>query len=161
MSNNISFTIGNYTFDPAPQLSIGQRFNRTQSGEIISIAYTANMNGVLTDLKNRQCGASLGCSMGLINDLRYELDTCECLRMTIVCNGATLVDTNVRVQTAEFNQSNDNWVFTVPYQIAVEWQATEESGNTSSCGSCLTQINETWDIQELNGFHQYAFTDPA
>jgi hypothetical protein len=156
MPNDITFTIAGYEFSPAPDISINQNLIRVASGHVIGVGYSATITGTLTTLR-KGCGNSLGCSFALINELREALQSCDCTRLTLTCNDYPLIDAFVRVISASFSESNDHWVMTVPYTITVEWQATQDlavSGEPD-CLSCLTNISDSWEVRQLEGYYQY------
>jgi len=168
MSNNIVFKINEYTMEPAPMIALTKNFIRTGSGEVINVVYNAEITGVLTTL-SIGCIGGIGITIDLLNEMRSALCNCSCADMELTCNDEVLLKANVRINSIQFDKSNDNWVFTIPYSMSVEWDSLEETLPSGSeyllCHSCLRQVNETWEVSYLDGYHKYildcsGFTNP-
>ena len=167
--SNVSFTIGDYEFDPVPaNFNISSEVVRTNSGKAINKRKTASIEGALV-VSSKQTGIGIATAA----DLQIEMERCllscsGCQRMVLACEDEVFIDAYVKVNSLNFEPSQNNWVYTVNYNLQLEWNASEDnlfSGYSTdssgvplisgsgcayddSCYSCLSSVTETWDISQ-------------
>jgi len=139
-------TLGAYSFDPVPTISIADTVSRTESGKPFNILSSMTLNGRLLGGPNTSCGTgSLNEVIKQQQTLREAIDCSGCIPFQITCGTGVLVSENVRVRSLNINESSDNWVLTAPYTIELEYNTV--SGSDPNCLPCIRSINDNWSIQ--------------
>lgn len=162
----VTMTFGNYRFEPVPQLTLSIQHIRDDAGNLINIQHVASLNGKIVSLgRPNQGPADI---FDQENDLRVALADCgACKRFYLECDGAVLLDASAQPRSLTFSPSSDNWVFTADYSAELYWNAVNDavlmsgaaaSGVDTSCLACLTSVNESWDIQQLEPPAMYTAT---
>jgi len=157
----VSMTFGGYVFDPAPQLTLTVSHIRDDVGNLINIQNVASLQGKIVSLGKPTPGI-LNISEQM-TAMRSAFTNCSgCQRFLFECDGVTLIDAYAKARGLSFSPSSDNWVFTADYTAELEWSIISDvilaSGINTSCLKCLTQTNESWDIQQVDSPVQYDAT---
>lgn len=155
MSNNIKMQYGGYEFDPQPipfmrvekqfvktpdDLNIGMLINVTLEGTVV--ATSTNDNGIVT----------VADYMDQIRTAFFE----DGRVFAAMCSGpdgdTIFFSGNPRVKSLSFERSDDNWVYTAPYTIELEFDDIspwENGQNAESFGSLyLKEASETWNVEQ-------------
>ena len=158
MADIVTMTLGGYSFDPVPTMSISKEFVRTTANCPVSVTKTATLEGIILVTK----GAASDSPIELMQLMEADLCNCEsCVRFTIACQGDTILDAYVTIESINFEDSGDAWTTTIPYSISLSWDVSQELTDgelptTSDCEDCLTSIGETWNFQPLENFNKYS-----
>jgi hypothetical protein len=157
---NVEMTYGDYEFTPVPMVTLGKEFIKMSNQEIIGTTFTVSLKGTLVSY---ELGGLVNMS-ALQNLMRAEIDRDGDLFL-LTCDGTDILRCYPRVKSINFDTSNDNWVFTCPYTIELEFDdefsvdgcAFDFSFDDSYdiCAGALElryspyirELSETWDIE--------------
>jgi hypothetical protein len=163
MGTTMSYGGNNIT--PVPLISVEKTFNKTPAGMAIGTSFIVTLRGTLI---NTTDGLP-----GILNDrIRYIRETFDRdgKYFEIACNGQTLFEGYPRIiQAITFNESNDNWTVTAPYQLTLEFDnepanvntnyiniSGENIGTTASLmPPFITEAEDTWSFEPENQTARY------
>lgn len=125
MSTTLSY--GGNDLSPVPFITIDKTFQKNQAGMAVGTLITVTLRGTIIDLD--------GNLPGILNEqIRYIRSTFDKdgKYFEITCNGETLFEGYPRiVQSISFQESPDNWVFTCPYSVVLEFDNEPHDVNTN------------------------------
>lgn len=125
MSTTLSY--GGNELIPVPFMTIEKTFQKNRAGIAVGTLLIVTLRGTLIDLD--------GNLPGILNEqIRYLRSTFDKdgKYFEITCNGVTLFEGYPRIiQALSFEQSNDNWVFTCPYSVVLEFDNEPHDVNTN------------------------------
>lgn len=154
-------TYGDYEFTPVPMVTLGKEFIKMGNQEIIGTTFTVNLKGTLVSYAS---GGGLANMSALQNLMRAEVDRDGDLFL-LTCDATDILRCYPRIKSISFDTSNDNWVFTCPYTIELEFDdefsvdgcAFDFSFDDSYdiCAGALEtryspylrELSETWDVE--------------
>ena len=141
---------GSYTFDPVPTIKINKQYLKTGDGINRGVTFQMTLNGTLSVLDP---GTGL---QGLItkkNTLR-EAFNADGKYFQLLCGETTLLETYPRIISLDFLESTNNWVFTIPYTLVIEYENDPADENLSGFGEDtslhpphISDFNENWNIE--------------
>lgn len=112
---------------PVPLISIEKTFQKNRAGVAIGTVLVVTLRGNIIDLD--------GNLPGILNEqIRYVRSVFDKdgKYFEITCNGETLFEGYPRIiQNITFEQSPDNWVFTCPYSVVLEFDNEPHDVNTN------------------------------
>lgn len=139
----ISMTYGSYSFTPVPLISIRrahqQRGNRDNS---IGYVFNLTLNGTLTPLP---ASAGLVNTDNLANLLRQAFDKDGKL-LEIICDSTTIMQVYPSIVNISLNESNNNWVNTIPYTIELEY-AADDLAEHPEAPAYIEDYSEQWTLE--------------
>ena len=160
----VEMTYGEYSFTPVPMVTLGKEFIKTGGDTVIGTTFTVSLKGTLVSY-------ALG---GLVNmsalqqEMRKKIDI-DGLLFLLTCDGTDILRCYPRIKAINFDTSNDNWVFTCPYTIELEFDdefslegcsfdiSFDESFDT--CADILTELRYNPYIRELGESWDIEFAD--
>ena len=117
MSTLMSY--GDYNFSPVPMISLSRQWrNVTEDGRSGELFYNMTLDGVLTPLPDGTGGVV---SVEALQETLLAAVDSHCELFTVSCDGTELISTYPRVTNIQLPQSQDNWVYTSPYTIEMEF----------------------------------------
>ncbi len=155
--STITMTYGSYNFTPVPFLRITKEHGKTSDGTRIGTIYHTTLNGNLVNLNPGGLQSIMSgqdvLKSGLANDGQLFL---------VQCNGGTVLSAYPRVNSINFDTSSDNWVYTCPYSIELEFD--DEIAPPSSLSDVSYQppyiqsTSEDWEIEMAEDSHYYSWS---
>lgn len=147
-----------YNFSPVPFLNVTKQFQKTPDGTLIGTLTTATLAGTLVSVPT----GGLVYIDNLQDTLRSKLnEDGKLLRLT--CDGYDILSVYPRINSIQFGESNNNWVFTSPYTIDLEWDE-DHVGSGENSGIMPPFVNdasESWDFEFLGERFKYSLTTDA
>lgn len=142
----VTITLGNFTFEPTPIISINDQILRTGGAEAFGKVTQMQLNGTLLAYGGQGggCQASFEHIINKQQELRDSIDCSGCYPFTILCGEDVVLQTYARVNTVAINESQDNWVQSAPYTVELEYN--QHSGQ---CNPCLISISNDWTLEPL------------
>ncbi len=120
MASRLYCYYGDYRLDPIPLMTLQREFHKTDDTEIIGSEFHLTMNGTIVSYP----------SGGIVNiddkqDALINAFSEDGRHFHLFCSGdagsTTLLTTYPRVHGPTFNESSNNWVFTSPYTIQIDF----------------------------------------
>lgn len=133
-----------YNFTPVPFFNITKNYQKTGDGTPIGSVFNATLDGNLV--------SSPTGGLALIDSLQDQLVAAlategKLLRLT--CDGQQLLAVYPRINSLNLAPSSNNWIFTSPYTIDIEWDG--ESG----IPPFISEASEEWNIEFLEERSKY------
>ena len=119
---------GSYVFSPTPLLSFQHVFNRAGDGGHLasspSYSVKATLNGTITN--KYPTGAGNNFAQGITDIMPAQNGLYNALLSDgqlfyLECGGTPLFSGYPKINSFNFDQSNNNWVLTTPYTIEMEF----------------------------------------
>lgn len=149
-----TMTYGAYTFDPVPIINITRRAVQADNKlNPFNFPFTMTLNGVLVADPN-----GLDSLWTLMENLRSGLNQ-DGKYLTILCGVTEIFKERAWINDITFNESNNNWIDTIPYTIEIEYD--ESADNPSGDIAKIESYEETWDVEFLNETKRYFIWDTA
>ncbi len=146
MANTTVMTYGSYSFTPVPLITLSKEFQKSDDGTLLGTVFVINLTGTLTPLPAGEGG--LEALEVLQTALRDALDV-DGKHFEVLCDTTTLISVYPRLRSISFDQSNNNWVFTTPFTVELEFD-DEPSGlgeNSSLHPPYIESANEEWTLE--------------
>lgn len=155
MSNPVTMVYGDYTFTPVPMITIEKQQQKTDDGTLIGTVFNVTLEGTL-------CAYPTGgvVQIDTLQDtLRSGLATDGKL-FEVACSGSAFIRSYPRINSVTFDKSNDNWVFTSPYTINLEWdEMLLPSGeNSGVMAPYISDASEEWQVEFVEDSAKYNWT---
>ena len=161
---NVTMTYGTYNFSPVPIVSLNKVFQKAGDGTPLGVAYTMSLDGTLVPRTG-----------GIINvdnaqDLLVSGLHCEGEAFVIMCNSGILFSGYPRINNLSFEPSSNNWVFTSPYKIELEFDIYTGSGEfNSEFENCdfdnviqfISDAREDWQLEFMEDRSYYNWVLPS
>jgi hypothetical protein len=146
MANSTTMTYGNYTFSPVPLINITKDYTKAGDGTPIGTLFRLTLNGTLV-VPSGEAG-SIATVDTLQDNLREALSTEGC-NFDVMCGTGTLIHANPRINSINFSESNDNWVYTAPYSIEIEFddEPTASGEDSGLMAPYLQGASEDWSLE--------------
>jgi hypothetical protein len=143
MSNPTNITYGSYDFrqqaGPIPHPRITVTYLLADDGTQLGTRYNMTLENVLTPLPSGMGGYTVLDSM---QDALISGFSVQGQNLLITCGETTLLSAYPRINDITLDRSNDNWVYTTPYTIQMEWDGPAYTGNI-----WIEGITETWSLE--------------
>ena len=169
MANQTIMTYGDYQFSPVPFINVTKEYNTTEDGQHLSATYNLTLTGTLTPLGTPQATAGYKRVDALQDELR-EAFAVDGGRLRVECNGNEIMECYPTVKSITFDTSNDNWVFTTPFTIELQyhaepWDNDDDVDNFDASGTglfgAISTYSDSWDIEFVpeNGKYEWNLSD--
>ena len=146
---------------PTPFISINKKFNRDNAGAIENILTSMTLSGKILRTNNIDNsslippGTGTAAIVGAVNVLQ-NLFSCGVGTLSVNCGSSGIINaTGVRVESFSANKSNDNWIFSADYEIALEYNEPVRSG-----GYRVRNTSDSWTIEPLEDYTYTSFQIP-
>ena len=169
MSTSVSMTYGGSGLVPVPLVNLGKQYNKAGDSQNIGVINTLTLNGTIS-------AVATGGGAGITNLLNAQKDlrgifSSDGLLFQILCDSSVIFETYPRVNNLSFQQSNDNWVNTIPYTIELDFDTepvdsqlsgSGEDSDTSLVPPFLNSASENWTIEPIERQpYTWELTDPT
>jgi hypothetical protein len=158
MANSTTMTYGDYEFSPVPFISVSKAYETQGNGVRVGATYTITLTGTLTPLGTPSATGGYPKIDELQDELKQALAE-NGNRWRVQCNGSTLIETYPHIKDVNFSQSNDNWVFTCPYTITLEYyDEPAETGidpDITVLGSSIKSFDDSWTVEFVEDAAHY------
>lgn len=163
--NDITMSYGAFSFTPVPFMTINKNYNRTQDQEMLSSTFNLNLQGQIALINNP----------GIDNVVEAQREIREAFSQdgryfVVRCGDDVILECYPKVLNVTFDTSNDNWVYTTPYTISLEYE-NEPVGNIAGYGSgenitenmppFIRDFQETWQVEFLEENSKYSVNTTA
>lgn len=146
MANATTMTYGAYSFSPVPLMNINKEYNKTDDGIIIGSIFVVTLQGTLTQLP-ADPNASYVTIDSLQDAVRSAFDQDGKL-FEVMCDATTLLQAYPRIRSITFEQSNNNWVFTSPFTIELEFDdEIDLDENSTLHPPYIETASESWTVE--------------
>jgi hypothetical protein len=78
--------------------------------------------------------------------LRAALDS-DCEPFVIKCDDATVISCFPRVESLTFQESNNNWVNTIPFTAVLTYQETDQLSEAPVATNYIESVSESWNME--------------
>jgi len=147
---SVDITYGAYSFatsaGPIPFLTVTKNFNIAPDGTYLVSKYNATLDGTLTPIKTGVGGIT---TLDGMQDALMSAFSLQGQLFRLTCDATVLISEYPRINNIRLDKSNDNWVYTTPYTIDLEWDGSGISG------MYVQDAQETWNIE----FDETAYFD--
>jgi hypothetical protein len=161
----ITMTYGTYNFSPVPIVALSKTFQKAGDGTPLGVAYRMSLDGTLVAYPTG----------GIINidnqqDLFVSGLKIEGNAFVIKCNNSILFSGYPRINELNFQPSPNNWVFTSPYSVELEFDIYTGSGEYSSefeganfdtVTQFISDAREDWSLEFIEDRSYYSWTLPS
>lgn len=142
-----TMTYGSYSFRPVPVVSIRRSFQQVKNRQLpIGFTFQIVLTGTLTPIPD-QDGGLLAIDT-LIDELRSAFSR-DGMLFELMCGNSIVLQTYPRIiGEIEFGQSDNQWVFTVPYTITLEYDTDDAFEDQSlEIPPYIEDYQESWDME--------------
>ena len=157
MSTSITMTYGGVDISPVPLVNIRRETTTVKNrDDHIAYKFVMTLTGVLTPLPDNATG--LVNTIPLMTTLR-ETFASDCEALVIKCDDAVLLSCSPRVVDISFQESNNNWVDTIPYTIVLEYDFDDQTSEGQAATSpYIEEVSEEWNFEFVQD-HRYFYWD--
>lgn len=147
MANVVTMTYGSYSFTPVPLISI-ERTTRRVGGEILGYNFQLTLNGTVTSEDPNTPGAEANFTdnMTEVDLLRAALAS-DCEPFEIKCDVTTVLSCFPKVESLTFQESNNNWVNTIPFTAVLSYQETNELSEAPADSLFIENVTQSWNME--------------
>lgn len=153
----VTMTYGSYSFRPVPFLRITKDYAKTSDGTRIGTLYRTTLNGTIVNtnpggLSSVMSGQDV-LKSGLAQDGRLFL---------VQCDGGTVLSAYPRINSINFDTSDNNWVNTCPYSVEMEFD--DQIAPPSSLSDVtwqppyLQSASEEWNVEFVDDKSYYSWS---
>lgn len=145
---------------PTPFININKKFNRDNAGTIENILTSMTLSGKIVRSNTAASGLTppgtgTAAIIGAVDALQ-KLFSCGVGNLTVYCGNSGIINaTGVRVEAFSASKSNDNWIFSADYEIALEYNEPVRSG-----GYRVKNTSDSWTIEPLEDYAYTSFKIP-
>ena len=144
--NQVTMTYGSYNFSPVPLITIDKEYQRAGDGSLLGTQFTVTANGYVTPIATGIGGYKNVDTYQ--DDLRTAVAT-DGQRFLIQCQGNTILDCYPKIISLNFQEGSDNWVFTTPYTLTIQFndEPTNSGENSGTMPPYIQEADESWEIE--------------
>lgn len=140
---------GSYEFSPVPFITSTRTFDKTANGVTVGSTYKLTLNGTLVSFSGSYLSVDT-----LQDQLNLAMST-EGQEFVVICSGSgvsgDIYRTYPRILSLNYSPSPDNWVYTTPYTIELEFDFNPITSGVaidpSGYGPFIRDFNEQWTIE--------------
>lgn len=144
MANPTTMTYGDYSFSPVPFITLKKQLIKSgQFAENIGATFLLTLSGTLTTVPTNNSGG-----LNIIDQLQDEIRSAfneDGKAFEIKCGDTTILRTCPRVISIDFAPSNNNWVFSSPYTIELEFD-WDNLGEDDKMPPFIESFDESWSV---------------
>jgi len=156
MANTTTMTYGDYEFSPVPILSLQKELVKEDDGTIIGTTFQGTLDGVVTPVPGE---AGIVNVDTLADELR-DAFAIEGKKFEIACGSSIILRSYPRVNGITFEPTNDNWVYTMAFEITLEWDEDDNAEDSSLYTEYpyLRSANEDWSLEFIEDKNKFSWT---
>lgn len=151
MPQNTTMFYGPYQIKPVPFITIQKQYIKTPDGVSRGTTFTMNITGNIAQMDNV---AGIQAVLAKQRELREAFDI-DGLQLRILCDATTILECYPRVISLSFEESPNNWVFTCPYTIIIEYENDPANHNIAGEGEdnpylhppYIQDFQEDWSVE--------------
>lgn len=152
MPNLTTLTYGSYDFSPVPFFTLVQDEIQNKDGRV-GTKYTLTLEGTLSTSPDLSGGIENVIS--LQESLRAAFVE-DGLKLELKCGETSLLVCYPKLSgPIQFPPSNNNWVFTCPYTIELEFEDFREDIGDNPFDQFVEQASETWNVEFIDDSPKY------
>lgn len=146
---------GSYSFSPVPFITMNKEFQKSEDGTLLGTVFKITLDGVLTPLPSGDGGLEV--IDAYQDNLRSAFDVDGKL-FELNCDGTPLIYAYPRILSLQFEKSSNNWVYTCPFQIQIEFDDEPASSgeNGGAMPPYISQASETWSVEFVQESQPYS-----
>lgn len=155
----VLMTYGAYNFTPVPFMNIHKEYSTQGDSKHIGTIFKVSLDGNLVSITG-----GLAPIEALQSGLRSAFAT-EGLKFQVTCDGSPLWTAYPRIKSIDFPKSDNNWVFTSPFTIDMEWDDDPQPTGTGSNGEdntimppFISDAKEDWSVEVIEDKSKYSLT---
>lgn len=139
-------TYGGSGIVPVPLLTIGKENQKTGDGTLIGTIFNVTLNGTVTPLPDNPGGLQ---NVDALQDDIRRIFADDGQLFEVKCDGVTIISAYPRINSLNFDQSTNNWVFTTPYIVELEYddEPTSSGENSGVMPPYISTASEQWTIE--------------
>lgn len=116
--SSVTMYYGGYSFSPVPMITIGKTYQKSNASIAVGTAFNVSLKGNLVQITG---AGSINATFDKIRELRNAFNK-DGKYFKIECGGNILFEGYPRIiGEINFAESPDNWVFTCPYTLSLEF----------------------------------------
>lgn len=146
-SNDTTLKYGSYEFSPVPIISnIRKEIQRAGDGTPLGTVFRLTLDGTVTPIPTGTGGIT---NIITYQDALRNAFSEDGKRLLVQCQNTPLIDCYPRIVDFNLEQSNNNWVFTTPFNIELEFDdEPANSGETTGLmPPYISNADESWSIE--------------
>ena len=147
-------TYGAYSFEPVPLVKIAKEFIKTDDGGALNEVTKLTLTGTAVSSSHLATGG-LDEAKAAIDALRDAFKTDHQL-LLVKCDTVEIIRAYPRVLSLNIDESSNNWVYTAPFSIELEFQT--EVNETNPYAQNVKQAQEEWQLEFADDRPQYSET---
>lgn len=152
MPNLTTLTYGSFSLSPVPFINLSQETISNKDGRI-GTKYSLTLTGTLSALPDSAGGISN--VITLQDNLRAAFAQ-DGLKLELACNSTPLLICYPKLSgPIVFSTSNNNWVYTTPYTIELEFEEFRTEHTVGSNSPYIEQSSETWSVEFVEDSPKY------
>lgn len=153
MPNLTTMYYGSYGFSPVPFINLSQETISNKDGRI-GTKYTITLEGTLSTAPNISGGIS---NIDTLQDNLRAAFSQDGLKFDLACNGTSLLVCYPKLAgPIVFQPSNNNWVYTTPYTIELEFEDFRTELGEGLNAPYVEQSNENWTVEFIEDSPKYS-----
>lgn len=158
MANATTMTYGAYSFSPVPFITLRKEWNSAEDRTHVGATFNCTLEGTITPLPNP---GGLDEVDRLQDEMRSGLAP-DGEEFLVKCGSYIVIKSYPTILNLEFTPSNDNWVFTTPYTIEMEWHEDNYDEDSMSgvdlIPPYIKSVNEEWSIEGVDDKAYYTWS---
>jgi hypothetical protein len=147
MPNLTTMTYGSYNFSPVPFITLNKE-NIVNKEGILGTKYVITLNGTLSTSPTLNGGIE---NVDSLQDSLMAGLNQNGLRFELKCGSTSLLVCYPKINFINFSTSTNNWVYTTPYTIELEFEDYSSVSNAPYIDEC----NETWNVEFVEESSKY------
>lgn len=156
--STVTMDYGSYNFSPVPLVRISHEHTKSGDGNRIGTIYKMTLTGTLVNLHP----GGLSSIMAAQDDLKNAM-TDDGRRLRIQCDESDTLACYPRILAVNFDQSDNNWVYTCPYTIELEFDSQTDPDDSTTTDSSyqppyVSSVSEEWQLEFVEDKAKYSWT---
>lgn len=153
--SDVTMTYDSYSLTPVPFMNIERTANRVGNlCQPLGFTFRLTLSGTLTPLPGDVGIKELKI---LMDELREAFD-CDCKLFEVLCDATVILRAYPRIISINFEESDNNWVETVPYTIVLEYDTDDVA---EDCGgdipATIEDFTEEWNVEFNTELRSYSW----
>lgn len=155
---SVTLSYGGVSITPVPLITIGKTFQKTANGLPVGQVYDIALRGFIVETG----AGGLPTIIDGVRNIRNIFNR-DGKYFQITCNGTTLLEGYPRIiSEIQFNESSDNWVFTCPYSLTLQFDVEPvginiagSGENTNLLSPYISEYEDNWSFEFDDSVSKY------
>lgn len=148
----VTMQYGSYMFEPVPFINIQENYLKSGDGITRGVTFSLTINGTLA---HTNVTSGIKTLADMERELREAFDR-DGKYFAIKCDDQIILETYPRIVGGiQLSPSPDNWVFTIPYSITIEYETDPVNQQLSGMGEhegllhppYISSFDEDWSVE--------------